>query len=177
MYYGNYRSNKFDYFKLGQRGKSRMTISSNSIKDGEAIQKKYAKHGQNISPHIRIEHVPTGAKQVLLMMYDPDAQKVVGKTFVHWAILLEPSPEQSSMIEIPEGEDTNNIHGQILKNDFGDKGYGGPAPPSGQHTYHIKAYALSSKLEPGSTTYASIQSAIADYIVASAEIVGTYKHA
>ena len=31
------------------------------------------------------------------------------------------------------------------KNDFGELGYGGPAPPDGRHTYVFKLYDLDSR--------------------------------
>ena len=63
-------------------------------------------------------------------MDDPDAMKAVGKVWVHW---LEYGKTDDS---VTEG-----------KNDFGEIGYGGPAPPDGQHTYIFKGYALDTVLD------------------------------
>ena len=56
-----------------------------------------------------------------MIMDDPDAMAAVGKVWVHW---------------IKYGNtDDSETEG---KNDFGEIGYGGPAPPDGRHTYIFK---------------------------------------
>ena len=52
----------------------------------------------------------------------------------------------------------------------------GPCPPSGQHRYYIRLYALDKKLElPAGTTKDELVSAMKDHILSETELMGTYK--
>jgi len=74
-------------------------------------------------------------------MDDPDAMGAVGKVWVHWVIWnIDPTVTDISEGSSPSG----SIEG---KTDFGEIGYGGPAPPDKKHTYVFKLYALKTKLD------------------------------
>ena len=60
--------------------------------------------------------------------------------------------------------------------DFGRRGYAGPKPPSGQHHYHFKLYALDTALgakEP--LTRDELEGQIQGHVIEEAELVGTYE--
>ena len=60
--------------------------------------------------------------------------------------------------------------------DFGRRGYGGPAPPSGVHRYYFKLYALDAALDlPDSTTKADLLEAMEGHILAQAQLMGKYQ--
>ena len=106
---------------------SEFSITSSDFKEGEEIPKKFGyKHG-NEKPDIKFGSIPEETKTLALIMDDPDAMGAVGKVWVHWL----------------EYHDVNDITTTISgKTDFGEIGYGGPAPPDKRHTYIFKAYAL-----------------------------------
>ena len=106
-------------------------LISYDFKEGEEIPKRFGyKHGNN-RPHIGFGDVPIETKTLALIMDDPDAMGAVGKVWVHWL----------------EYHDVNDITTTISgKTDFGEIGYGGPAPPDKRHTYVFKAYALDTML-------------------------------
>ena len=59
--------------------------------------------------------------------------------------------------------------------DFGEVGYGGPAPPDKRHTYVFKLYALDTGLDlPGKSTKADVEKAMKGHIIAEAKLTGTY---
>jgi Raf kinase inhibitor-like YbhB/YbcL family protein len=62
------------------------------------------------------------------------------------------------------------------KNDFGNIGYGGPAPPKGKpHRYVFKLYALDATLDlPAGSTKAQLEKAMKGHILAEGQVVGTY---
>ena len=61
---------------------------------------------------------------------------------------------------------------------FGRTGYGGPCPPSGTHRYFFKLYALDTKLNlPPDTPKSGLLEAMANHILAEAELVGLYSRA
>ena len=59
--------------------------------------------------------------------------------------------------------------------DFGEVGYGGPAPPDKRHTYVFKLYALDSELDlPDKSTKADVEKAMEGHIIEQATLEGTY---
>jgi Raf kinase inhibitor-like YbhB/YbcL family protein len=61
-------------------------------------------------------------------------------------------------------------------NDFGNRGYGGPCPPSGTHRYFFKLYALDTALTLGpNATKAALEAAMKGHILAEAELIGLYE--
>jgi Raf kinase inhibitor-like YbhB/YbcL family protein len=62
------------------------------------------------------------------------------------------------------------------KNDFGNIGYGGPAPPKGKpHRYFFKLYALDVVVDlPPGATKAQLMDAIKGHILAEGQLMGNY---
>ena len=60
--------------------------------------------------------------------------------------------------------------------DFGEVGYGGPAPPDKRHTYVFKLYALDSELDlpECKSTKADVEKAMEGHIIEQAQLTGTY---
>ena len=145
-------------------------IVSDAIRDGEEIPKICGyKHG-NKAPDIGFENVPDMSKTIALIMDDPDAMKAVGKVWVHqinyssWSI--------DDMTEYDSSEFDEIISG---KNDFGELGYGGPAPPDGRHTYIFKAYALDTELDlDEGYSKQELEDAMKGHILAEAKLTGTF---
>lgn len=144
-------------------------LESEAFENGGIIPKKYGyKHG-NISPPLKIINVPENAMSLALIMDDPDAMGAVGKIWVHW-VLWNIDPKTIAIKEntIP----SNSIEG---KTDFGEIGYGGPAPPDKEHTYIFKLYALDEKLdiEEGSTKK-QIEEIMTNHIILKTVLEGRY---
>lgn len=107
---------------------------------------KYTCDGEDVSPSLTIENVPTDAEALALVLDDPDAPS---GTFYHW--LVWNIPVDTDMHEdTPQEEKLSNgaIQG---RNDFGKIGYNGPCPPGEKHVYRFHLYTLESEieLEPG----------------------------
>ena len=102
-------------------------------------------------------------------MDDPDAMGAVGKVWVHWVIWnIEPNTTEISEGSTPSG----SIEG---KTDFGEIGYGGPAPPDKRHTYDFKLYALETKLDlQKGTTKAQLEEAMDGKIISQTILKGTF---
>lgn len=149
-------------------GGTSLKISSDSIIDGGAINPKYAKKHGNISPNIKITNVPEDTKQLVLLMYDPDAMQVVGKVYLHWFVVLS-----LTETNIPE----NKSIGQQMLNDHNESGYNGPNPPSGhKHTYHFRVYAVTNDIsfDPDKIySYDTLSNILEKY--SSAEFTATYQ--
>jgi hypothetical protein len=141
------------------------------FKEGEEIPKDCGyKHG-NRQPQIQIGlqgKQPVGTKTLALIMDDPDAMAAVGKVWVHWLRYHRASdgiPETSGLNALA-------ING---KNDFGEIGYGGPAPPDKRHTYVFKAYALDIWLDlKEGYSKQELEDAMKGHIIAEAKLTGTF---
>ena len=147
----------------------RLNLSSTDFENGGTIPRKYGYKNENLSPTLKISEIPDVAKSLALIMDDPDAMSAVGKVWVHWVLWNIPTNTN----EIAENSiPTNSIEG---KTDFGEIGYGGPAPPDKEHTYVFKLYALDIELdlEKGSSK-ADVEDAMKNHIVAEAKLEGKY---
>lgn len=133
-------------FELNGARMKNFTLESKSFQNGQEIPKKFSCDGQNISPNLSWQNVPIGTKNLVLVVDDPDAQEVIGKTFVHW-IVLNIDPE---MKEIPENIKFQSKISNLAKefqNDFHQLKYGGVCPPHGRHTYYFTIFALNRVIE------------------------------
>jgi len=146
-----------------------LTLTSSVFENGGIIPKKYGyKHG-NTSPPLTINGIPNNTKSLVLIMDDPDAMGAVGKVWVHWVVWnIEPKNSEFNESSIP----SNCIEGET---DFGEIGYGGPAPPDKEHTYIFKLYALDQNLDSSrGSTKKEIESAMKDNIIAETILQGKY---
>ena len=109
-----------------------MRLWSEDFKNGEPIPDKCAYHKDNLSPHLAWDDVPEGTRSFALICNDPDAP--VGD-WIHWLVYNMPAETRG----IPTG---GPVPGLQEKTGFGDKKWGGPAPPSGTHRYFFTLYAL-----------------------------------
>jgi hypothetical protein len=63
------------------------------------------------------------------------------------------------------------------KNDFGDISYDGPKPPSGEHRYYFKAYALDMMLPvTRGVTRKQLEPELRQHALECATLMGRYAH-
>ena len=144
-------------------------LESSAFKNGKEIPRKYGYKNSNVSPPLKIKGIPQKTKSLVLIMDDPDAMGAVGKIWVHWVIWnIEPT-----ITEIKENSIPNSaIQG---KTDFGEIGYGGPAPPDKEHTYIFELYALDTKLNlKTSSTKIQVEESMKNHIIAETKLTGKY---
>ena len=138
---------------------SEFSITSSDFEEGGEIPKKFGYKFENEEPNISFNRPPSSTTTLALIMDDPDAMGAVGKVWLHWLQyhnLTESSPVEG-------------------KTDFGEIGYGGPAPPDKRHTYIFKAYALDTELELNEGySKQELEDAMKDHILAEAKLTGTF---
>ncbi len=147
-------------------------ISSPAFSHKGNIPAKYTCSGENVSPAINWENAPTGTVSYTLIMDDPDAP--LG-TWVHWIYFNIPANVTGLEEDIYHlGKVENGTVTGV--NSGGKKEYSGPCPPTGQHRYFFKLYALDTSLEiSGSATKAELIKAMQGHILAQTELMGLYK--
>lgn len=114
-----------------------MKLISRAFKNGELIPVEYTCQGADLSPPLKFLEVPKGAEYLALTCIDPDAPS---GEFIHWLVFNIPADTDS----IEAGCKPQGIE---VENDFGQRKYGGPCPPSGRHRYLFSLYALKTKLK------------------------------
>ncbi|MGI9449852.1 MAG: YbhB/YbcL family Raf kinase inhibitor-like protein [Geminicoccaceae bacterium] len=127
---------KFERSKKKEVGLS-LRLWSPAFGKGEDIPKRFTADGENLSSAFNWSGAPDDTKSSLLVCDDPDAP---GEVFLHWVAYSTPADR----IELREGYGPENGFQQAI-NDFGKRGYGGPAPPKGNaaHHYDFRLSALS----------------------------------
>ena len=139
---------------------SEFSITSYDFNESEEIPKKFGYKFENQEPKLTFNNIPENTQSIGLIMDDPDAMAAVGKIWVHWLQYFD-FPSKNLIID--------------GKTDFGEIGYGGPAPPNGQHTYIFKSYALDIKLNlKEGYSKQDLEDAMKGHILAEARLTGTF---
>ena len=146
-----------------------VSVTSSAFEHGDAIPDKYTTEGDDVSPDLTFANIPDGTRELALICHDPDAPLTDG--FTHWVIYGIPA-DASGISEGGGGAFTEG------SNDFGNAGYGGPAPPPGhgRHHYFFHLYALDTSLgaAPG-LTRDELLGQIDEHIIEQNRIVGHYE--
>ena len=142
---------------------SEFSIISTDFEEGGEIPKNCGyKHG-NEKPALDFGFGENEPFPWAMIMDDPDAMGAVGKVWVHWIY----------WDGMKEGKYTGR--GAEGKTDFGEIGYGGPAPPDKRHTYIFKVYALDTELDlKEGFSKQELEDAMKGHIIAEAKLTGTY---
>lgn len=160
----NYK--KSDNLPVTDRKEGNMKIISSAFSEGQKIPQKYSCDGENISPPLSILDVPANSVSLVLIMDDPDAP---AGTWVHWLVWnIDPNVKDITEGATPSG----SVSGTTS---FGDVGYGGPCPPSGQHRYFFKLYALNSKIDlKEDAKVENLTQAMKNHLIQETSLMGVY---
>jgi len=153
-----------------------LAITSPVFSHNGEIPARHTCDGQDLSPPVNWSGVPDGTRSLALIVDDPDAPDPAAPkmTWVHWVLYNIPLgatglPQGVKPAELPKGT-------REALNDWKRTGYGGPCPPIGRHRYFHKLYALDAVLpDLGKATKQDLEKAMKGHILASAELIGTYK--
>lgn len=148
-----------------------LELTSPAFHTGDSIPTPYTCDGENKSPPLHWSRLPEQAVTLALIMDDPDAPS---GTFVHWVFFNLPA-DVERISEGAQPEDVTALGGENGSNSRSQIGYTGPCPPSGEHRYFFKLYALDTKLDLTSVPdKAGLEAAMMGHVVDQAELMGTY---
>lgn len=149
-------------------GGAKMKITSPAFQEGGIIPDKFAKKAENVNPPLRIEGIPATAKSLVLIVDDPDAP--VG-LFTHWLVWnIDPKTTEIAESSVPKGA----VQGT---NDYPDRSYDGPQPPSGTHRYYFRVFALDNSLALATgAKRRELDRAMNGHVIAQGECMGRYSH-
>jgi Raf kinase inhibitor-like YbhB/YbcL family protein len=112
-----------------------LTVVSPDVTEGGVLQARFTCDGAGARPTLRWSRPPAAAREVALLVTDPDAP---GGSFVHWSVFgLDPAVRSLGPGRLPRGAGQG-------RNGFGDDAWGAPCPPegSGRHRYAFSVYWL-----------------------------------
>lgn len=117
------------------------TVISTDVTDGQPLDELFAHTsvgGKNLSPQLSWSGFPEETRGFAITCFDPDAP--TGSGFWHWVLVNLPD----SVTVLDRGVDPPPEDGLCVRNDYGDRGYGGAAPPPGDrpHRYVFAVHAL-----------------------------------
>lgn len=150
-----------------------MRLTSDAFLDGQPMPTRHTRDGADESPPLFIGDVPVWARELVVLVVDPDAPI---RPFTHWVLHgLGPSlrrlpPALLRAPRLPGG-------GRQGRNDYGGVGWGGPSPPPGlPHRYVFTLHAVDRPLSlPEQATAADVHAALAGRLVERATLIGTYR--
>lgn len=141
-----------------------LDIRSTAFRKGEMIPEKYTCDGINVNPPLQIGGIPPNTVSLAIVLNDPDGPIGV---WTHWLVWNLP---------VKNRIEENKIEGTQGLNDFQQRNYGGPCPPSGTHRYIFKVYALDAKLVlPSHIRQVQLEKAMRGHIIGYGELMGFYK--
>lgn len=147
-----------------------LELKSPIFKNNGYIPEKFGYKKENINPPLVISGVPSGTRELILIMDDPDAKPVAGKVWDHWVVWgIDPE-----IREIPENWKPKNA--SFGETDYGETRYGGPNPPDKEHKYRFMLIAVDKELdlEEGSTKKEVLES-VEGHIINKAMLFGFFK--
>jgi Raf kinase inhibitor-like YbhB/YbcL family protein len=119
-------------------------LVSDDVAEGQPIALTHVHPGlggDNVSPHLRWSGFPAETAGFAVTCLDPDAP--TGSGFWHWSVVGIPADvtELAGGAALPDGA-------FCVRNDYGDRDYGGPYPPQGDapHRYFFAVHALKAPL-------------------------------
>ena len=150
-------------------------LTSDDVTDGEPLKSDQVASEGNASPQLSWADAPEGTKSFVVTCFDPDAPTPSG--FWHW-VLVDVPADVTSLEAGPTSLPGNAF---ALRNDGGEAGFMGAAPPEGDvfpHRYYFAVHAVG---EESLGIDADASPAVASFNLAfkaigRAVIHGTYQH-
>jgi len=148
---------------------STFELSSTQFAAGGVLPVDLTCDGEDRSPDLAWSGAPDGTGALVLLVDDPDASG-----FVHWIVYDMTATDSGAL---PLGVSTSPDAPPQGTNDFGNVGWGGPCPPSGEHRYRFTLTALGAPLGlSGAPKAAALRDALRSAsVLGSAVLEGRYR--
>ncbi|HET6627596.1 MAG TPA: YbhB/YbcL family Raf kinase inhibitor-like protein [Nocardioidaceae bacterium] len=152
------------------------TVTSNDVQDGQPLKDDQVADKGNTSPQLSWSGAPEGTESYVVTCFDPDAPTPSG--FWHWVLVDLPADVTS----LETGAAGSNLPANAfhVRNDGGEKGFMGAAPPQGDqpHRYFYVVHAVGEESlgVDADASPAVVSFNLAFKTLGRALIHGTYQH-
>jgi len=159
----------------GSDGGAGPSLSSPAFVPGTPLPARFTCDGEDVSPPLRLRGTPD-TESLAVVVDDPDAP--TESPFVHWLLWNVPPDTDEIPAAVPGEPTVPALDGTArATNDFGDLGYGGPCPPTGDgpHTYQFTVQLLDTTLEldPGADA-GTYRTTVEPHVRGETTITATY---
>ena len=151
-------------------------VTSADVTDGAPLKDDQVAAKGDTSPQLAWSGAPEGTQSYVVTCFDPDAPTPSG--FWHWVLVDLPA----DVTELATGAAAGDLPGHAfhVRNDGGDHGFMGAAPPEGDqvHRYFFVVHAVGAPslgVDSGASA-AVVSFNLAFKTLARAIIHGTYQH-
>ncbi len=152
------------------------SVTSDDVTDGAALKDDQVAALGNTSPQLSWSGAPEGTQSYVVTCFDPDAPTPSG--FWHWVLVDVPADVTS----LDTGAASGTLPGEAfhVRNDGGESGFMGAAPPEGDHP-HRYFFVVHAVGEPSLGVDADASPAVVSFNLAfktlgRAIVHGTYQH-
>jgi Raf kinase inhibitor-like YbhB/YbcL family protein len=151
-------------------------VTSDDVRDGQPLEDGQVAEKGNTSPHLSWSGAPEGTKSFVVTCFDPDAPTPSG--FWHWVLVDLPADVTS----LDRGAASGDLPGRAFhcRNDGGEKGFMGAAPPPGDqvHRYFFVVHAVKEETlgVDSDASPAVVSFNLAFKTLGRAVLHGTYQH-
>ncbi len=156
------------------RAGTKLQVSSDAFRSGDALDERYTQNGENTSPPIRWTRGPAGTVSYTIILEDAGVERQAPVT--HWIVYDVPV----TILRIGEHQPAQEkIEAGALQglNERETIGFLGPKPPAGQtHPYHFQVFALNTRLrfDPAKADREDVVQAMKGHVLALGDLVVTY---
>lgn len=154
-----------------------LSLTSLAFTNGAQVPRRHTGDGEDLSPPLAWTGVPPEARELALIVDDPDAPSP--QPWVHWVLYRIPVTETGVAEAVhPKASPPSPAGAAQGKNSWGGFGYRGPAPPRGHgvHRYFFRLYALDAPLAQGpGLDKPALLKAMQGHVLAEVELLGTYE--
>jgi len=144
-----------------------LRITSPAFQPNATLPSSATCEGEGRSPEVQFSGVPTAARSLVLIVFDPDVPRALKSDgrFLHWAVWDLP----------PDSGTVANASRARSVNENGGGGYIPACPPNGEHRYVFQLFALDTTLgNTRITNEADLRRAMEGHVLDQAELVGRY---
>lgn len=152
------------------------TVTSDDVTDGQPLKDDQVADAGNTSPQLSWSGAPDDTLSYTITCFDPDAPTPSG--FWHWVLVDVPADVTS----LDTGAASGTLPGGAfhVRNDGGEKGFMGAAPPAGDqvHRYFFVVHAVKEKTlgVDSDASPAVVSFNLAFKTAGRAILHGTYRH-
>ena len=160
----------------------KFNIESSNFTNGAALDTRFSNtlvggqcNGNNDFPHLSWSSPPGGTESFVIIVQDPD-----GSDWVHLNLYDIPK-DKSEIPELTASSSPPRVtlpFGTLGSNSWSHSTWEGPCPPSGNHRYFFRIYALDRQRLPSplsQQTFVKFEESYSANILGHAEILGTFQ--